>query len=88
VGAQGLPLSSRRPADGPYSGAPQADWDLDDIWYYIATRSASIETAVRFVDSITDRFVLLASQPNMERARNDDLRSGLRSFALGEYIIG
>ena len=44
---------------------PQADSDLDDIWYYIATRSGSIETADRLVDSITDRFRLLAMHPNI-----------------------
>jgi toxin ParE1/3/4 len=66
---------------------PQADSDLDDIWYYVATKSGSAETAGRFVDSITDRFALLASHPQIGRARDEDLRPGLRSFAVGAYAI-
>ena len=66
---------------------PQAYSDLDEIWYYVATRSGSIETADRLVDSITDRFRLLATHPNIGRARDEDLRPGLRSFPVGEYVI-
>jgi plasmid stabilization system protein ParE len=33
--------------------APQAESDLDDIWYFIATESDSVETADRFIDTIT-----------------------------------
>jgi toxin ParE1/3/4 len=67
--------------------APQADSDLDDIWYYVATKSGSLDTADRFIDSITDRFFLLASHPNIGRTRDEDLRPGLRSFPVGEYVI-
>jgi plasmid stabilization system protein ParE len=49
---------------------PQADSDLDDIWYYVATKSGSLDIADRFIDSITDRFFLIASHPNIGRARN------------------
>jgi toxin ParE1/3/4 len=66
---------------------PQADSDLDDIWHYVATRSASLDAADRFIDSLTDRFFLLASHPNIGRARDEDLRPGLRSFPVGKYII-
>jgi toxin ParE1/3/4 len=66
---------------------PQADSDLDEIWYYIATRSRSVEIADRLIDSVTDRFFLLASHPNVGRARDEDLRPGLRSFPVGEYVI-
>ena len=37
--------------------APEADLDLDDIWYYVAKQSGSIEIAERLIDSITDRFL-------------------------------
>jgi len=67
--------------------SPQADADLDGIWYYIASESASIEIADRLIDSITDRFVLIANYPNIGRRRDDDLRPGLRSFPVGEYLI-
>ena len=66
---------------------PQTDSDLDDIWYYVATKSGSIEIADRLSDSITDRFFLLANHPNIGRARDEDLRPGLRSFPVGEYVI-
>lgn len=48
---------------------PQANSDLDDIWYYIATSSGSVEIADRLVDSLTDRFVLLGGHPNLARTR-------------------
>lgn len=67
--------------------APQADSDLDDIWHYVAVKSGSMEVADRLVDAITDRFSLLATHPNIGRARDEDLRPGLRSFAVGEYVI-
>ena len=65
----------------------RAQSDLDDIWLYIARESGSIEIANRVVDSITDRFWLLGQQPEIGRRRDDDLRPGLRSFPVGEYII-
>jgi toxin ParE1/3/4 len=67
--------------------SPQADSDLDDIWYYVVTKSGSIEIADRLIDSITDRFLLLARHPSIGRARDEDLRPGLRSFPVGEYLI-
>jgi len=45
-----------------------------------------VDTADRLVDSITGRFYLLATHPNIGRARDEDLRPGLRSFP-GEYVI-
>jgi plasmid stabilization system protein ParE len=41
--------------------SPQADSDLDDIWFYVAYKSGSVEVADRLVDSIASRFHLLAS---------------------------
>jgi toxin ParE1/3/4 len=67
--------------------APEAEAELDDIWYYVATESRSIEIADRVIDSITDRFVLLASFPHVGRRRDEELRPGLRSFVAGEYVI-
>jgi len=61
--------------------------DLDEIWYYVATESASVEIANRLIDSITSRFLLLASHPHLGRRRDDDLGVGSRSFPVGEYVI-
>jgi toxin ParE1/3/4 len=66
---------------------PQADHDLDGIWGYIATESGSYDIADRLVDTIVDRFLLLATHPHIGRARDEDLRPGLRSFPVGNYII-
>jgi toxin ParE1/3/4 len=66
--------------------SPQADSDLYGIWHYIASKSGSVDIADRLID-ITDRFVLLARHPNIGRARDKHLRSGLRSFPVGEYVI-
>jgi toxin ParE1/3/4 len=67
--------------------APTAEAELDDIWYYIAKESGSIDIADRLIDSITDRFFLLSTRPHIGRRRDEDLRLGLRSFPVGDYII-
>jgi toxin ParE1/3/4 len=67
--------------------APRAEADLDDIWLYVAKESAGMDVATRLVDSITDRFFLLATFPYVGRARDEDFGAGSRSFAVGEYII-
>lgn len=48
--------------------APEVESELDDIWYYIARESGSIEIADRLIDSITDRFFLLATHPIWDAA--------------------
>ena len=67
--------------------APEVEAELHDIWYYIAKESGNIEVADRLIDSITDRFFLLAGHPYAGRRRDQDLRPGLRSFPVGEYVI-
>jgi toxin ParE1/3/4 len=71
----------------PHRVAPRAESDLDDIWYYVAKESSSIEIANRLIDSITARFFLLARFPYMGRSRDEDFGPGSRSFAVGEYVI-
>lgn len=65
----------------------EAEAELDSIWYYVASESGSIKIADRFVDSLTDRFLLLAKNPYIGRRRDADLRPGLRSFPVGKYVI-
>ena len=67
--------------------APQAEAELDDIWIYVARESGNLEIADRLIDSITDSFYLLAGHPHIGRRRDADLRPGLRSFAVGQYVI-
>jgi len=61
-----------------------AEIDLLEIWLYIA--DDSVRAANRFTKKITDRFPLLARFPDIGQQR-DDLRKGLRSFPVGNYII-
>jgi len=56
--------------------AARAETDLDDIWLYVAKDSGSIETANRLIDTITDRFFVLASFPYIGRSREKDFGPG------------
>jgi toxin ParE1/3/4 len=66
--------------------APQARAELGKIWSYIVKEGGTLAAADGVVDAITERFYLLSQYPRMGRAR-DDLRLGLRSFAVGQYVI-
>ena len=66
--------------------SPEAEAELDEIWWYVVERSGSVGAAKSVVASITERFSLLASFPNLGRPR-DDLRPGLRGFVVGDYVI-
>ena len=76
-----------RRTDGLPRVAPQAESDLDEIWHFIASQSSKIEVADRLIDSITARLALLARQPYIGRRRDEDLQPGVRSFAVGDYVI-
>ena len=67
--------------------SPEAEADLDAIWYYTATESGSPEIADRLIDRITERFLLLSRHPYLGRKRDQDLRPGIRSLVAGEYLI-
>ena len=67
--------------------APQAIGDLDNIWFYVANESGSVEIADQLIDSITERFLLLSGHPYLGRRRDEDLGIGMRSFAVGDYVI-
>jgi toxin ParE1/3/4 len=66
--------------------APQARAELSSIWSYVAKDSGNATVADGVIDAIVERFYLLAQYPRMGRSR-DDLRSGLRSFPVGQYVI-
>ena len=63
-----------------------AEAELDQIWWYIAEQSGSVEAAKSVVASTTERFSLLATFPHLGRTR-DDLRPGLRGLPVGDYVI-
>jgi len=66
--------------------APQARAELSGIWNYIFKESGNAVAADSVIDAITERFYLLSQFPRMGRPR-DDLRPGLRSFPVGQYVI-
>lgn len=65
----------------------EAESELDNIWLHVARESGSVDVATRVVESITERFWLLARHPYIGRRRDADLRPGLRSFAADDYVI-
>jgi toxin ParE1/3/4 len=62
-----------------------AEWDLDEIWSYVA-EDTSPATADQLVDDIINRLDLLAEQPGMGRARLE-FGPGVRSFAVEHYVV-
>ncbi len=71
----------------PHRLATLAETDLDDIWFYVAKESSSMETANHLIDTITDRFLTLAQFPYLGRLREEDFGPKCRSLAVGDYVI-
>ena len=67
-----------------YRLAAAARRDLAEIREYIARDNA--ESADRWISAVIGRFPMLAKTPYVGRSR-DEVRRGLRSFAVGEYVI-
>ena len=65
--------------------ARSAAADLDEIWIYIAQRGGAA-VAERFLESLNQRFALIARYPGLGRAR-PELQPGLRSLSVGRYRI-
>jgi toxin ParE1/3/4 len=67
-----------------YRLSKRARGDLLEIWRYIANDN---ETAAdRFIDLLVQRFQLLGKNPYIGRSR-DELRTGYRSFPVGQYVV-
>jgi toxin ParE1/3/4 len=66
--------------------APQAKADLEDLAYYVFVESRSLDIADRLIESMSERFLLLGRHPRAGR-RRDDLRPGLRTFPIGDYLV-
>ena len=63
---------------------PQAETDLDDIWWYIAQDNPV--AADRFLDEIIEKCRALMQFPKMGISRNEIMPS-LRSMPVGNYLI-
>ena len=59
--------------------APEAESDLDELWYYVAS-NGSVEIADRLVDSLTTRFFLLGKPT---RRASPTRSSSRRTFISG-----
>ena len=64
--------------------ALRVERDLEVIWDYIA--ADNLEAAERCLRHIDTQFHKLAQHPFMGRERKD-LAAGLRSFAVGNYMV-
>jgi toxin ParE1/3/4 len=64
--------------------SPEARADLLDIWTYIAEDNPA--AADHQIDSVDRIFDLLRAYPEIGRSR-DDIRTGLRGFTRGHYLI-
>lgn len=63
---------------------PEAESDLEEIWWYIAQDNPN--NADIFLDRIQETCLALADFPNMGTNRNN-LKMGLRSQPVGNYLI-
>lgn len=61
-----------------------AEQDLEEIWLYIA--ADNIVAADALIDKLVEKSALLAANAELGRAR-PELHEGLRSFAVGNYIL-
>ena len=64
--------------------SPQAEIDIAAIWDFIA--EDSIKAADALINRIERTFDMLAETPLAGRSR-DELRSNLRSFPVGNYLV-
>ena len=64
----------------------QAKADVHAIWDYIGITNGNPTAAQDQVESLYEKFKLLATQPMMGQLR-EDLRCGLRAFVAGSYVI-
>lgn len=63
---------------------PLAETDLEEIWWYIAQDNP--DAADSLLDAIEECCRALAQFPKMGRSR-DELHPGVRSLAVGNYLI-
>ena len=63
---------------------PQAETDLDEIWWYIAQENP--DAADQLLDRIEERCQTLAEFPYIGTSR-DELLPNLRSLPVGNYLI-
>jgi toxin ParE1/3/4 len=66
------------------SVSPHAKQDLVEVFLFIA--QDNLEAAQRMHSEFQQTFLTIAGQPSMGRSR-DELAAGIRSLAVGKYVI-
>jgi toxin ParE1/3/4 len=66
------------------SVSPDAKQDLVEVFLFIA--QDNLGAARRMHSQFQETFLTIAGQPSIGRSR-DDLAAGIRSLAVGEYVI-
>jgi toxin ParE1/3/4 len=67
--------------------SPEAERDLEDIAFYIAEQSSSLDRSRSFLQLIQRTCKLLATQPEMGQLRPEFATGNYRSFTVGNYVI-
>lgn len=67
-----------------YFLTPQVVQDLEESYDFIAVDS--LNAALRFIDLLEEKFLLLTDSPEIGR-RREELAPALRSFPVGNYVI-
>lgn len=60
--------------------------DLESIWDFIGVERENPEAATRQVERIYDTFLLIVDNPHIGEAC-DALRTGMRFFTCGSYVV-
>jgi plasmid stabilization system protein ParE len=68
-----------------YLLGPDAEWDLDDLWEYIA--QDSVGAADRLMAEIFEAFEVLARNPGMGHKREDLTTFPVLFWPVGNYLI-
>ena len=68
-----------------YVLAPEAEFDLNEIWEYIARDSAS--AADRWIGQLEAGFHLLAGAPGLGHTRTDWTNLPLLFWPVGAYLV-
>jgi plasmid stabilization system protein ParE len=67
--------------------APDARFDLDEIWSYYAVDLQNLETADRIRDEIFEALRKLARTPGLGHFRSDLAREPLRFWSVRSYLV-
>jgi plasmid stabilization system protein ParE len=69
----------------PYTLAPEALQDLQELWDYIATEN--LDAADRMIDTLFAAFERLAAMPGLGHRREDLTDRPLRFWTVDTYLV-